>query len=134
MAGLVATVFVLHPSPCTTAEGRGSEEQGTQTAPSRCMAGEVAVLLGGGVSQTEASSCGGVRVGVRSPPTVPLPPTLSPELLVSPELPQGEGDVAKVRWCVCVCVRACVRACVCVCVCMCVHVMGLTLYLHWSGE
>ena len=28
MAGLVATVFVLHPSPCTTAEGRGSEEQG----------------------------------------------------------------------------------------------------------
>ena len=126
MAGLVATVFVLHPSPCTTAEGRGSEEQGTQTAPSRCMAGEVAVLLGGGVSQPEATSCGGVRVGVRSPPTVPLPPTLSPELLVSPELPQGESDVAKgeVRWCVCVCVR----------VCMCVYVMGLTLYLHWSGE
>ena len=96
---------------------KSRDEKGTQTAPSRCMAGEVAVLLGGGVSQTEATSCGGVRVGVRSPLTVPLPPTLSPELLVSPELPQGEGDVAKVRWCVCV--LACVCVCVCVHVCAC---------------
>ena len=89
---------------------KSRDEKGTQTAPSRCVAGEAAVLLGGGVSQPEATSCGGVRVGVRSPLTVPLPPTLSPELLVSPELPQGESDVAKgeVRWCVCVCVCACV--------------------------
>ena len=100
----------LHAPQLREEEVKSKDEKGTQTAPTCCVAGEVAVLLGGGVSQPEAASCGGVRVGVRSPPTVPLPPTLSPELLVSPELPQGESDVAKgeVRWCVCVCVCACV--------------------------
>ena len=109
MAGLVLLCLCctpLHAPQLREEEVKSRDEKGTQTAPSRCMAGEAVMLLGGRVSQPEAASCGGVRVGVRSPPTVPLPPTLSPELLVSPELPQGEGDVAKVHWCVCV--RACV--------------------------
>ena len=44
----------LHAPQLREEEVKSRDEKGTQTAPTCCVAGEVAVLLGGGVSQPEA--------------------------------------------------------------------------------
>ena len=80
------------------------DEKWTQTEGETCVAGEEETLVGGGVSQPKAAPYGGMSEGVVSPPAVPLPPTLSPELLVSPKLQQMDNDMVRfeVRRVVCV--------------------------------